>query len=230
MHAHNADVAAAKGQEAYDAAITAGRAPAAAQRIAARVQQSRMFSGGMTEADIVGAIADIQTQIGPARYQKVLQAAQAFWDTGRTSLDEKLAEGMISPALHQELTSRYPHYVRTDIADYFEGGPAAPSPGGKTLGVSNVGIKAISPTGTTKDRVNPVLSTIDAPYSHEAAVTRNRAGQGPRHAPRRRPAGARAVQGSRTRPEGVQSEPHRDGAVGLQPAEQRAGVDGLGER
>jgi hypothetical protein len=136
-----------------------------------------MFSGGMTEADIVGAIADIQTQIGPARYQKVLQAAQAFWDTGRTSLDEKLAEGMISPALHQELTSRYPHYVRTDIADYFEGGPAAPSPGGKTLGVSNVGIKAISPTGTTKDRVNPVLSTIDALYSHEAAVTRNRAGQ-----------------------------------------------------
>ena len=30
VHAHNADVAAAKGQEAYDAAITAGRAPAAA--------------------------------------------------------------------------------------------------------------------------------------------------------------------------------------------------------
>lgn len=175
VHRHNLDVARAKGQEAYDEAIARGRTPQQAQAIADRVRTSRLFSGGMTEQDIIQALSDIPAEIGPSRFKTVVDTAQAHWDTWRKSLDEKLAEGMISPAVHQELTTRYPHYVRTDIADYFERGPAMPSPGGKTMGVSNVGIKAIDRVGTTKDRVNPVLSTIDGLYAHEASMVRNAA-------------------------------------------------------
>ena len=176
VHRHNLDVAKAKGLEAYDEAIAAGRSPARAAAIQKRVEESRAFGGGVTTKEITQALADMQVEIGPVRFKAVVDTAQAFWDTGRKSLDASLAEGLIDPARHTLLTTRYPHYVRTDIADYFERGPSGPR-SGRTMGLSDIGIKAISREGSAKDRVNPILSTIDALYSHEQALVRNAAGR-----------------------------------------------------
>lgn len=175
VHRHNLDIAKEKAQEVYDAAIAAGQSPARAQIRADRVRSSRQFSGGMTEKDITQALVDVQTEIGPARFKQVTDAAQAFWDSGKQNLQRKLDDGIIDQATYNTLTQKYPHYVRTDIADYAEKGPANPSPGGKALGIGNNGIKPLSIEGTSKDRVNPIMSTIDSIYGTESAITRNAA-------------------------------------------------------
>jgi hypothetical protein len=175
MHRHNLDIAKGKAQDAYDEAIKVGRTPQRAQQIADRVRQSRVFSGGMTEQDIIQALSDIQTEMGPARFKTIVDASQAFWDSGRMNLQRKVDEGIIDQADFTYWTQKYPHYVRTDIADYAEKGPANPSPGGKVLGIGNTGIKALSIEGTAKDRINPIMSSIDAVYATEGAISRNKA-------------------------------------------------------
>jgi flagellum-specific peptidoglycan hydrolase FlgJ len=172
---HNLDIAKGKAQDAYDAAIKAGRSPQAAQMVADRVRTSRQFSGGMTEKEITQALSDMQQEVGPQRFKNIVDSAQAFWDAGKQNMQAKLDEGIIDQDTYNTLTQKYPHYVRTDIADYAEKGPANPSPGGKALGIGSNGIKPISMEGTSKDRVNPIMSTIDSIYATENAVTRNKA-------------------------------------------------------
>lgn len=146
-----------------------------AARQGAEARAARQFSGGMDEQASLDALQDIEREIGPERYRRVMDAAQSFWDTGAKNLKQKVDEGIITQAEMDDLRRKYPHYVRTDIADYAEKGPAGPSPGGKAMGISTQGIRKISTEGTSKDRVNPIMSTIDSVYATENAVTRNRA-------------------------------------------------------
>lgn len=182
VHSHNLDVARELGQRTYDAAIQAGKSPIVASREAIRAANARQFSGDLNLAETQQALADIKASVtgfpdGQQRWQAIEDAAQAVWDHNKQTLDRKLQTGLIDQNLYNELTTRYPRYVRTDIADYFERGAGGPAPAGRLMGASDAGIQKLDPHGTGKDRVNPLLSTIDQTYTAESAIQRNVAGQ-----------------------------------------------------
>ena len=182
VHMHNVDVAREMGQRAYDAAIAAGSSPQMASRRAMAATNARQFSGDLRLGETVQQLQDIEQRVlslpeGAERWQAIKDAAQATWDGGRKTLERKRDAGFLDAQFFTDLTAKYPHYVRTDIADYFDKGTGGPAPAGKRIGVSDIGIQKISPQGTTKDRVNPLLSFIDQTYSAEAAIARNEAGK-----------------------------------------------------
>jgi hypothetical protein len=182
VHKHNVDVAREIGQRAYDDAITVGKSPAQAAVAASRASATRQFSGDLHLTETTQALQDIEQRVkslpdGAARWQDIENGAQAVWDTNRQTLERKRDAGIISDDLYNELTQRYPHYVRTDIADYFDKGAGGPAPAGKRLGLSDIGIQKISSEGTAKERVNPILSTIDQTYASESSIARNEAGK-----------------------------------------------------
>lgn len=181
-HRHNVDVAREMGQRAYDEAIAAGRPPQQASRAAMQAANARQFSGDLRLNDTLAQLQAIEQRVlslpdGAARWKNVQDAAQAVWEFSRRTLERKRDAGMLDDALLQELQQRYPHYVRTDIADYFDKGPQGPGPAGRRVGVSDIGIQKIGAEGTTKERVNPLLSLIDQAYTAEAAIVRNQAGR-----------------------------------------------------
>jgi hypothetical protein len=168
VHTHNLDVAREMGQRAYDAAIAAGRTPAQASAVAMQAANTRTFSGDLNLADTQAALTAIENTVkgfpdGAQRWQALQDAAQSVWDHNKQTLERKRDAGLISDDLYTELTTRYPRYVRTDIADYFEKGAGGPAPAGRTIGTSDVGIQKLDPRGTGKDRVNPLLSTSTRP-------------------------------------------------------------------
>jgi flagellum-specific peptidoglycan hydrolase FlgJ len=182
VHSHNVDVAREMGQRAYETAITAGKAPAEASRLAVIAADTRQFSGDLNLAQTQKALTDIEATVkgfpdGTQRWQAIQDGAQAVWGHNRETLQRKLDAGLISQDLFNDLTQKYPRYVRTDIADYFERGSGAAKPAGRTIGTSDVGIQKLDPKGTGKDRVNPLLSTIDQTYTAESAIQRNVAGK-----------------------------------------------------
>jgi hypothetical protein len=182
VHSHNVDVAREIGQRAHDAAIAAGRSPRQASQEAIRAANTRQFSGDLRLGETLQQLTDIEQRVkslpdGTQRWQAIQDGAQQIWDFNKATLERKRDAGIISDDLYNELTTRYPKYVRTDIADYFDKGTGGPAPAGKRLGVSDIGIQKISATGTAKERVNPLLSTIDQTYASEAAIARNEAGK-----------------------------------------------------
>lgn len=182
VHSHNIDVAREMGQRTYDAAIAAGRSPIVASRQAVLAANTRQFSGDLNLAQTQQALQTIESTVkgfpdGAARWQAIVDGAQSVWGHNRETLQRKLDAGMIAQDMFNELTQRYPRYVRTDIADYFERGSGAAKPAGRTIGTSDIGIQKLDPRGTGKDRVNPLLSTIDQTYTAESAIQRNDAGQ-----------------------------------------------------
>lgn len=182
VHSHNLDVAREMGQRAYDVSIAAGKSPILASRNALLAANTRTFSGDLNLAQTRKALTDIESTVkgfpdGASRWQAVQDGAQAVWDHNRETLQRKLDAGMISQDMFNDLTQKYPRYVRTDIADYFERGSGASKPAGRTIGTSDIGIQKLDPRGTGKDRVNPLLSTIDQTYTAESAIQRNVAGK-----------------------------------------------------
>lgn len=182
VHSHNVDVAREMGQRTYAAALAAGRTPQEASAAAIRSAGRRTFSGDLTLPETQAALSSMEQTVrsfpnGDRRWQNIGDAAQAVWDHNAETLARKRDAGLITPELHDELTTRYPRYVRTDIADYFDKGAAGPAPAGRMVGTSDIGIQKLDPRGTGKDRVNPLLSTIDQTHSAESAIARNRAGQ-----------------------------------------------------
>jgi hypothetical protein len=143
---------------------------------------TRTFSGDLNLADTQAALTAIENTVkgfpdGAQRWQALQDAAQSVWDHNKQTLERKRDAGLISDDLYTELTTRYPRYVRTDIADYFEKGAGGPAPAGRTIGTSDVGIQKLDPRGTGKDRVNPLLSVLDQTYTAESAIQRNQAGK-----------------------------------------------------
>lgn len=146
----------------------AGRAGAAAAT-------ERQFSGGLTMADSEAGLADMATELGPARMANVESAAQQVWDYGKSLLQRKLDSGLISQQLFDDLTTTYPHYSPTRIVDYMKDPAGIPS--GRKITVQSAGLKRNTVEGTTRQREDPLASFVRLAHESEALATKNEVAQ-----------------------------------------------------
>lgn len=141
--------------------------------------ETRAFSGGYTLSDMRQALGALQEEItaqyGTQGWQAVQDASDQIWKLNAETLQRKGQAGLLPEETVQALLQRYPHYVRTDIVDWVKDGQAGGTGPSRRLGVSSAPIQGISMKGTSKDRVNPLWSTVVQTRDAERMIARNQA-------------------------------------------------------
>lgn len=133
----------------------------------------RHFSGNLAYSDSMVALKEMETELGPQRFQTVQQAAQQVAAFGHSTLLGLKERGVIGEALYNELVREYPSYVPTRILDYM----AEPTnvANGKSLSVTDSGLRRNTIEGTVRAREDPLASMVRYAYQAEAIGRKNEA-------------------------------------------------------
>ncbi len=143
-----------------------------AQLVGRKITSQRQFSGGLDKATSEQGLTDLESALGPQRWQKVQDAAKPIWNLNQQMLQERLGSGIINQEQYDLLTRMYPHFTPTRILKYLDD-EVARTPAGKSISLSENGLKRLTLEGTTEAREDPLLSTIRNVYMTKSAVVKN---------------------------------------------------------
>jgi murein DD-endopeptidase MepM/ murein hydrolase activator NlpD/GNAT superfamily N-acetyltransferase len=139
----------------------------------AQAAADRMFSGGVNRAQSLQAIQELQDTLGPARFQKISDAADQISEFGR-SLRQRLVEsGVLSQEQADEMAQKYPDWVKTRILDYMDQSGGTGQGAGSKIGLASRDVHAYTQAGTAKVREDPIASMVAYAHRVERMARKN---------------------------------------------------------
>ena len=136
--------------------------------------QNRIYSGGVNLQEAQQAIIDMESILGPARFKKVQDSANAVYKYNHELLKKDLDSGNISQALYNDLTTKFDKYNRVRIAEYIKQSTDKPvGSASEFFRNSDSGLRKLSEAGTSKRMLDPLESLILSAFETENRVAKN---------------------------------------------------------
>jgi len=134
------------------------------------VRQSSAGGTGAAHADSM--LLELQGQLSPKEWQRVLDADRIRQEALDRMLDDRVQSGLISNELRQWLLANYPHYNPT-VAMRNVDEALMSSGGGKSMNVLTNNIRKLMDKGITGDTEEPSISAIRYVMRSDLDIRRN---------------------------------------------------------
>lgn len=132
------------------------------------------FPGGLSRADAIVALGQMEKQLGAERFAKISQAADELYRLNdEHMLQELRQEGLISPRRYLEMKTDHPHYIPFRRADFVQDLQEAFSR--PVASVGSTGIKKLSEAGSVRALDEPLERLLREPFRVQSLIAKNRA-------------------------------------------------------